>query len=122
MARLYVSKLDKDMREQIEGACYTEMELEGIRGILQHTIDARMKAARGVIAMFVVMDLFVLWTEVFVRTNPSVETAVISLGALVAMEVFIWWFVWELQIGIPKRGFNRAADQGYPQLPHCRLR
>ena len=46
----------------------------------------------------------------------------ISLGALVAMEVFIWWFVWELQIGIPKRGFNRAADQGYPQLPHCRLR
>lgn len=98
------------------------MELEGIRGILQRTIDARMKAARGVIAMFFVMDLFVLWTEVFVRTNPSVETAVISLGALVAMEVFIWWFVWELQIGILKRGFNRAADQGYPQLPHCRLR
>lgn len=122
MARLYVSKLDKDMRERIESARYTELELEGIRGILQRTIDARKKAAYGVIVMFVVMNLFALWTEVFVRTNPSVEAAVISLGALVAMEVFIWWFVWELQIGILKRGFNRAADQGYPQLPHCRLR
>ena len=122
MSRLYVSKLDKDMRERIETARYTELELEGIRGILQRTIDARKKAAYGVIAMFVVMNLFALWTEVFVRTNPSVEAAVISLGALVAMEVFIWWFVWELQIGILKRGFNRAADQGYPQLPHCRLR
>lgn len=122
MARLYVSKIDKDMRERIESARYTELELEGIRGILQRTIDARKKAAYGVIVMFVVMNLFALWTEVFVRTNPSVETAVISLGALVAMEVFIWWFVWELQIGILKRGFNRAADQGYPQLPHCRLR
>lgn len=122
MARLYVSKLDKDMRERIETARYTELELEGIRGILQRTIDARKKAAYGVIVMFVVMDLFALWTEIFVRTNPSVEVAVISLGALVVIEVFIWWFVWELQIGILKRGFNRAADRGYPQLPHCRLR
>lgn len=34
MARLYVSKLDEKMRERIETAHYTEMELEGIRGIL----------------------------------------------------------------------------------------
>lgn len=122
MARLYVSKLGKDMRERIEAAAYTDMELEGIRGILQRTIDARKKAAYGVIAIFVVMDGFALWTEIFVRPNPSVGVAAISLGALTLTEVFIWWFVWELQIGILRRGFNRAADRGYPQLPHCRLR
>lgn len=122
MSRLYVSKLDKDMRERIEGARYTEMELEGIRGILQRTIDARMKAARGVVVMFVVMDVFALWAEIFADPNPSAEGFVVSMGALIVIEVFTWWFVWELQIGILKRGFNRAADRGYPQLPHCRLR
>lgn len=122
MARLYVSKLDKDMRERIETARYTEMELEGIRGILQRTIDARKKAAYGVIVMFIAMNVFALWAEMFANPNPSAEAFVVSMGALIVIEVFIWWFVWELQIGILKRGFNRAADQGYPQLPHCRLR
>lgn len=122
MARLYVSKLDTDIREQIEGARYTEMELEGIRCILQRTIDARKKAAYGVIVMFVAMDLFALWAEVFANPNPSAGAFAFSMGVLVVIEALIWWFVWELQIGILKRDFNRAADQGYPQLPHCRLR
>lgn len=122
MARLYVSKLDKKMRERIETAHYTEMELEGIRGILQRTIDARKKAAYGVIALFIVMDAFALLAEIFANPNPSAEGFMISMGALIAIEVFTWWFVWELQIGILRRGFNRAADRGYPQLMHCRLR
>lgn len=122
MSRLYVSKLDKDMRERIETARYTEMELEGIRGILQRTIDARMKAARGVIILFVVMDAFAAWAEVFANPNPSAEAFAVSMGALIAIEVLTWWFVWNLQIGILKRSFNRAVERGYPQLPHCRLR
>lgn len=81
MSRLYVSKLDKDMRERIETARYTEMELEGIRGILQRTIDARMKAARGVIILFVVMDAFAAWAEVFANPNPSAEAFAVSMGA-----------------------------------------
>lgn len=122
MSRLYVSKLDGDMRERIETARYTEMELESIRGILQRTIDARMKAARGVIILFVAMDAFAVWAEVFANPNPSAEAFAVSMGALIAAEVFTWWFVWNLQIGILKRGFNRAVERGYPQLPHCRLR
>lgn len=122
MSRLYVSKLDKDMRERIETARYTEMELEGIRGILQRTIDARMKAARGVIILFVVMDAFAAWAEVFANPNPSAEAFAVSMGALIAIEVLTWWLVWNLQIGILKRSFNRAVVRGYPQLPHCRLR
>lgn len=122
MSRLYVSKLDGDMRERIETARYTEMELESIRGILQRTIDARMKAARGVIILFVTMDAFAAWAEVFANPNPSAEAFAVSMGALIAIEVFTWWFVWNLQIGILKRGFNRAVECGYPQLPHCRLR
>lgn len=61
MARLYVSKLDKKMRERIETAHYTEMELEGIRGIRQRAIDVQKNAAYGVVALFVVIDAFALW-------------------------------------------------------------
>lgn len=122
MARLYVSRLDNDMREKIESGAYTEAEIEGIRGILQRTIDARMKAARGVIALFVAIDAFAAWAEFFANPNPSLDVFAISLGSLVVIEVLIWWFVWNLQIGILKRGFNRAVERGYPQLMHCRLR
>lgn len=47
-----------------------EMEPEGIRGILRRTIDARKKAAYGVIALFVVMDAFALWAEILDRPSP----------------------------------------------------
>lgn len=120
--RLYISKLDKDMRERIETARYTEMGLEGIRGIRQRAIDVQKNAAYGVVALFVVIDAFALWAEIFTNPNPSAEGFMISIGALIAIEVFTWWFVWELQIGILRRGFNRTADRGYPQLMHCRLR
>lgn len=60
MARLYVSKLDKKMRECIETAHNTEMELEGIRGIRQRAIDVQKNAAYGVVALFVVIDAFAL--------------------------------------------------------------
>lgn len=122
IVRLYISKLDKDMRERIETARYTEMGLEGIRGIRQRAIDVQKNAAYGVVALFVVIDAFALWAEIFTNPNPSAEGFMISIGALIAIEVFTWWFVWELQIGILRRGFNRAADRGYPQLMHCRLR
>lgn len=46
------------------------MEPEGVRGILRRTIDARKKAAYGVIALFVVIDAFALWAEIFDRPNP----------------------------------------------------
>lgn len=122
MTRLYVSRLDNDMREKIESGAYTEAELEGICGILQRTIDARMKAARGVIALFVAIDAFATWAEFFANPNPAPDVFAISLGCLVVFEVLIWWLVWNLQIGILKRGFNRAAERGYPQLVRCRLR
>lgn len=35
MAGLYVSRLERDMRMDIERSRYSEMELEGIRCILQ---------------------------------------------------------------------------------------
>lgn len=66
------------------------------------------------IALFIVMDACALWAEIFANPNSSAEGFMISMGALIAIEVFTWWFVWELQIGILRRG--------YPQLMHCRLR
>lgn len=61
IVRLYISKLDKDMRERIETARYTEMKLEGIRGIRQRAIDVQTNAAYGVVALFVVIDAYALW-------------------------------------------------------------
>ncbi|WP_072414390.1 hypothetical protein [Collinsella phocaeensis] len=55
---------------RVDSDRYAEMEPEGISGILRRTIDARKKAACGIIALFVVIDAFALWAEIFDRPNP----------------------------------------------------
>ena len=122
MAGLYVSRLERDMRMDIERSRYSEMELEGIRCILQRTVDARGKAARIAAAVLVAFDVFYVWAEFFANPNHVMGAFVFSMTVLVVLEVLIWWFVWFIQIGLLKRDFNRAVEHGYPQLPHCRLR
>ncbi|MDO4437738.1 MAG: hypothetical protein Q4B77_07325 [Coriobacteriaceae bacterium] len=36
------------------------------------------------------------------------------LTKMVVAEVFVWWFVWWIQIGLLKRDFNRAVEYGHP--------
>lgn len=122
MTRLYVSRLERDMRMDIERSRYSEKELEGMRCILQRTVDARGKAARIAAAVLVVFDAFYVWVEFFANANHVMGAFVFSMTVLVVLEVLIWWFVWFIQIGLLKRDFNRAVERGYPQLPHCRLR
>lgn len=122
MAGLYVSRLERDMRMDIERSRYSEMELEGIRCILQRTVDARGKAARIAAAVLVAFDAFYVWAEFFTNPNHVMGAFAFSMTVLVVLEVLIWWFVWFIQIGLLKRDFNRAVERGYPQLPHCRLK
>lgn len=122
MAGLYVSRLERDMRMDIERSRYSEMELEGIRCILQRTVDARGKAARIAAAVLVAFDTFYVWAEFFANPNHVMGAFAFSMTVLVVLEVLIWWFVWFIQIGLLKRDFNRAVERGYPQLFTCRLR
>lgn len=122
MACLYVSRLERNVRLDIENSRYTEMELEGIRCGLQRTVDARGKAAWIAAAVLVAFDAFYVWAEFFANPNHVMGAFVFSMSLLVVVEVLVWWFVWLIQIGLLKRDFNRAVERGYPQLPHCRLK
>lgn len=121
MAGLHVSRLERDVRLDIENSRYTEMELEGICCGLQRTVDARGKAARIAAAVLVAFDAFYVWAEFFANPNHVMGAFAFYMTVLVVLEVLIWWFVWLIQIGLLKRDFNRAVERGYPQLPHCRL-
>ena len=73
MTRLYVSRLERDMRMDIERSRYSEKELEGMRCILQRTVDARGKAARIAAAVLVVFDAFYVWAEFILRQCQSCD-------------------------------------------------
>lgn len=122
MARLYISRLERDVRADIENSRYTEMEIEGIRCDLQRTVDARGKAARIAAAVLVVIDVLFAAADLFANPNHSADVFMFSMSVLLVVEVLVWLFVWLIQIGLLKRDFNRAVERGYPQLTGCRLR
>ncbi len=112
--RVHINRLGAADRERLAGRRLTVEELTELHGMLLRGQRTRRRALRRAAALALAIDIvLLLMTVVAAGPTPAVLFAGIVVTAIVLLCLAC---AWAAAIGVFACEYNRAVEEGYPEL------